>query len=220
MNRLDCECLLSKLDDLVDGKLGEAEAVAVRLHLDACAHCQSELDRLHELLAATRSLPRSVEPDRDLWPGIEAAIASRRVARDGFGRPLVRRLWLAAAAAAVLAAAVTLAYRAGLERSGPRLAEGPPVSTVTEAAYDGVSSDLRRARDQLRDSLDQRRQELSPETWAVVMDNMTVIDDAIARIETALEDNPNNDWLNRQLALAYLRQIDLLQRATRLPAEA
>ena len=28
-----------------------------------------------------------------------------------------------------------------------------------------------------------------------------------------------DSWLNRRLAVAYLRQIDLLQRATRLPAE-
>ena len=93
-------------------------------------------------------------------------------------------------------------------------------SSYMQAAYDGLATDLELVRDQLRASLDQRQDELSPETWSVVMDNLVVIDDAIGRIETALAENPDDGRLNRQLAVAYRRQIDLLQRATRLPAEA
>ena len=88
-----------------------------------------------------------------------------------------------------------------------------------EAAYGDLAVDLEQARNQLRASLDQRQDELSPETWSVVMDNLDVIDNAIGRIEIALADNPNDGRLNRQLKVAYRRQIDLLQRATRLPAE-
>lgn len=222
MTELNCDRLLAKLDDLVDGRLEEAEEVAARAHLERCPECRSELDRLQRLVSAARSLPRSIQPERDLWPGIEAEVRSQRVVRGGFGRPAARRLWLAAAAAAVLAASMTLAYLAGMERARPRSAQAPPVSEVTdvtEAAYDGLSTDLRRARDQLRSSLDRRRDELSPETWSVVMDNLQLIDNAIGRIGAALAENPNDGQLNRQLALAYRRQIDLLQLATRLPAE-
>ena len=92
-------------------------------------------------------------------------------------------------------------------------------SSYIQAAYGGLATDLELARDQLRTGLDQRQDELSPETWSVVMDNLLVIDDAIERIETALADNPDDGRLNRQLTVAYRRQINLLQRATRLPAE-
>ena len=110
---------------------------------------------------------------------------------------------------------------AGLERAQTQTASTTPVETnAILAAYGGPAMDLELARNQLRSNLEHRRDELSPETWSVVMDNMAVIDNAIARIEHALADNPNDGRLNRQLAVAYRRQIDLLQRATRLPAAA
>ncbi len=109
---------------------------------------------------------------------------------------------------------------AGLERGRPQIAQTPPShASYVQAAYGDPTTDLEAARDQLRASLDERRDELSPETWSVVMDNLVVIDEAIDRIETAMVDNPNDGRLNRQLTVAYRRQIDLLQRATRLPAE-
>ena len=60
---------------------------------------------------------------------------------------------------------------------------------------------------------------MSPETLRTVDDNLRVIDEAIERISSALVDDPLNPRLANQLASAYRRQIDLLQRANRLPAE-
>jgi len=132
----------------------------------------------------------------------------------------MRRFGVAAAAAAILVGAATIAYLAGLHQSRSQVAHRAPggPSYVT-AAYTEVDADLSEARDQLRNRLEQRREELSHETWSVVVDNLEVIDDAIKRIEVALEENPGDGRLNRRLAVAYLQQIDLLQRATRLPAE-
>jgi len=223
MTILDCDQMKSKLDGLIDGTLDEPDTRAARSHLEACPKCRAEFESTEELLVATRSLPRSIAPDRDLWLGITERIEDRRVVQGSFDRPPVgasRRLWMAAAAAAILVVSVTIAYMAGLERAQTRSADLPPVdSFYVRAAYGDLATDLGQARDQLRSSLDQRRDELSPETWSVVMDNLVVIDDAISRIETALVDNPDDGRLNRQLAGAYRRQIDLLQRATRLPAE-
>ena len=222
MTKFNCERLLSKLDELIDGTLDEVEATSAESHLESCPSCRSELESVRELLTATRSLPRSTEPEHDLWPGIAEDIEQRRVVRGGFDRPRAsssRSLWLAAAAA-VLVTSVTIAYMAGLERGRPQIAEAPQqYSSYMQAAYGDLATDLEIARDQLRANLDQRQDELSPETWSVVMDNLVVIDDAIERIETAMADNPDDGRLNRQLTVAYRRQIDLLQRATRLPAE-
>src|SRR2546428_7832871 len=60
-----------------------------------------------DLLAAVERLPKSVEPPRDLWPGIEARIAGQGEGGRGRGRILAfPRRWallpLAAAAALVL----------------------------------------------------------------------------------------------------------------------
>jgi len=224
MTRFDCELTTSKLDELIDGTLEESDATAAIAHLETCADCLAGYEAAQSLLSATRSLPTSIEPDHDLWPGIKARVEDRRVVPGNFNHrpaPATRRLWMAAAAAAILVISVSVAYMAGLERAQTQTASTTPMETnAILAAYGGPAMDLELARNQLRSSLEHRRDELSPETWSVVMENMAVIDDAIARIEHALADNPNDGRLNRQLAVAYRRQIDLLQRATGLPAEA
>jgi hypothetical protein len=53
----------------------------------------------------------------------------------------------------------------------------------------------------------------------VVMENLLLIDQAMDRIAEALGEDPENEFLMKQLAGAYRRQIDLLQRAVRMPAE-
>ncbi|MCU0302722.1 MAG: zf-HC2 domain-containing protein [Thermoanaerobaculales bacterium] len=218
----DCDAVRSRIDDLLEGGAGEAEA-AVRAHLEACPACRDELEGRRRLAEAVSALPRSVAPERDLWPGIAARIEQRRVVRGVFGGRLgdPRRWATAAAAAAVLAVSVTAAYLVGAGRARVAVVEPPaPGPAAVQATYGGAADELERARDLLRAGLERRRDELSPETWAVVMDNMAVIDEAIARIETALADDPEDGRLNRQLALAYRRQIDLLQRASRLPSAA
>jgi hypothetical protein len=60
---------------------------------------------------------------------------------------------------------------------------------------------------------------MSPETQRVVDDNLKLIDGAIVRITVALADDPLNPRLANRLAGAYRTQIELLQRATALPAE-
>jgi len=224
MTRFDCDQLLSKLDELIDGTLDDADVGAAEDHLVTCKSCRVELDLGNELREAARALPRSVQPERDLWPGIAAEIEGRRVVHGSFRHAAAApsRTWLKiAAAVAVLVASVTIAYMVGLEQAQPTIVESPTAeSDYTVAAYGDVSSDLENVSNLLRAGLERRREELSPETWSVVMENLTVIDGAIARIEAAMATNPGDVRLNRQLATAYRRQIDLLQRATKLPAEA
>jgi hypothetical protein len=225
MKTFDCEQILSHLDEFIDDSMAASDATAVRSHLEACPSCRAEVESVRSLLAEARSLRRSIEPERDLWPEIAGGIKDRQVVRGSFDRSPVstsRRLWLAAAAAAILVVSVSIAYLAGLERGRPESADLAPAGSsqsYTKAAYGDLAGDLEQTRDQLRASLEKRQDELSPETWSVVVDNLDVIDTAIGRIETALADNPNDSWLNRQLTVAYRRQIDLLQRANRLPAE-
>src|SRR2546429_5510627 len=56
-----------------------------------------------DLLAAVERLPKSVEPPRDLWPGIEARISGKGEGGRGKGRILAfSRRWIPLAAAAAL----------------------------------------------------------------------------------------------------------------------
>ena len=105
------------------------------------------------------------------------------------------------------------------------IAEAPEVaasgpSQVLLASFEGLGVDNYLAtRAELMAALDARSHELSPETMDVVMENLLLIDQAMNRIAEALGEDPENEFLMKQLAGAYRRQIDLLQHAVRLPAE-
>jgi anti-sigma factor RsiW len=99
-----------EIQDLLDGRLGEAERARVEEHLAGCAICAAARERLVGVKTATwRALRAEEAPSR-----VSAAIAA---ALDREQSAVRRRRWLAAAAAALLAAVaglVTLARRPAL----------------------------------------------------------------------------------------------------------
>jgi hypothetical protein len=217
---MKCIESIDRFDDSLDGVLDAAEAEELRAHVAACPSCAEELESIRELRQRAASLSRSLEPSRDLWPGIAVRIWEEKVVRGRFGR----RALLAAAAAVVVISSVVAAYFIGRSQAvvtveTPRVVETGP-SAVLLASFEGLGVDNYLAiRAELLDALEARRHELSPETMDVVMENLLLIDQAMDRIAEALGEDPENEFLMKQLAGAYRRQIDLLQRAVQLPAE-
>lgn len=80
----------------------EPGQAAAREHLDACPHCQAELERLHQRVARLKALP-ALRPARDRWPETRARFQAERRRR----RTRVAGLaGLAAAASVALALSV------------------------------------------------------------------------------------------------------------------
>jgi hypothetical protein len=50
---------------------------AAREHLNQCAHCQAELQRLHQRVARLKALP-TLRPSRDRWPETKARFRADR----------------------------------------------------------------------------------------------------------------------------------------------
>ncbi len=144
------------LSDYVDGTLSAAQADAVARHVESCDACRHEVAALRELIARAEALPRSVEPPRDLWPGIAAAISAgeaeetagqtdRASAPDGWRTILSRwrgsfrgHRWAWSSAVATAAVAV-LAVILILE---PQTGDGPPPS-AERARSQGMATDDR-----------------------------------------------------------------------------
>lgn len=201
------------LDDYVDGVLEPGPQAEMEAHLGRCAQCRRQLDELRALLAEAGRLPRSIEPARDLWPGV-----SRRL------RPVRRRrlsLRYAVAAVAVLAVAFSLTQvrtKKARERSAPPVAVQEPAAIAlvsvaeqwrrTEAAYERATLELQAA-------LDAVRQELDPETIARIEANLAIVDDAIRESREALEADPGNLEVLQLLAAVHEKKLALLQQATR-----
>ena len=209
-----------RFDDFLDGRLDAAELEELRAHVAGCPSCAEELASIRELRDLAAALPHSLEPSRDLWPGIEARVSEAKVVRGRFGR----RAILAAAAAVVIVSSVVTAYFIGRSQAVatavlPVVVESGP-SEVVLASFEGLGvNNYLDTRTELLDALEARKHELSGETMDVVMENLLLIDQAMDRIAEALGEDPENEFLMKQLAGAYRRQIDLLQRAVRMPAE-
>lgn len=209
-----CEDYQRWMDDAVDGDLAPDLAERLEAHLNSCTECHRRMDDLRSLVTAAAELPGQLEPSRDLWPAIEGRMTGRPASRIP-----VRRVVLAVAALVVVGLALSL-LRAPM--TGPQLRSSADPGIVQAsnrtATLDNVRLEYRQARTELLEVVQARRDEVSPETFLVIQNNLALIDRAIDEIETVLAANPGEGRLNRHLRLAYNRQIELLRWAARMPS--
>ncbi len=163
------------------------------------------------LLERARTLPREIEPERDLWLGIR-----NRIEMQGAGAPARARVWRsrlqvpvwAASAAAVLLLATSIGT--GLWLSGaPSLDDPATVRAIADSLRD--RDGMGAMRQDLLALLDERRAQLPPEVVSAVEKNLTEIDRSIAEIHLAFQEHPNNAALQFLLAEAYRREADMLE---------
>lgn len=149
---------MEQLVALRDGA-SEPGTAAGREHIEACASCAAELERLHQRIARLRALP-TLRPSRDLWPQVDAE--RRRVRRGQQTR------W---AGIGGLALAASLA---GVAAIGP--GAGPSDPTLAEMPVEGELAAVRERSEALETMLDA----YNPDA--------RVIDGQTARVAQALED--------------------------------
>jgi hypothetical protein len=92
----------------------EPGAATARQHVEACAACRAELERLHQRMARLKALP-TLTPARDLWPAVRTR---RRAERRAV---ILRKAGLAGLAVAASLAGVAIVRPAG----------GPAVESIT-----------------------------------------------------------------------------------------
>lgn len=228
-----------RLSAYIDDDLTAAEAAALERHLATCDECRVTLDELRQVLAEARTLPQA-GPGHDLWPGIAAAIAAERKQTDVLPLNAARRRRLSlesrfsfsvpqlAAAAMILMSVGAGAVwwlsggagagtRTAAEASGVILhtATAPAtdprlVSTQPPADVDGYDADIAA----LERALAGSRDRLDPATIEVVERSLDAIDQAIADARAALESDPANPHLQRQLESTMQKKLALLRRAS------
>jgi anti-sigma-K factor RskA len=192
----------AQLNEYVDGTLAARDRASVEAHLAECAGCRAAVAELRSLAAAAATLPKSIEPGRDLWAAIETRIR-QRAPRN------VQRVWWFGA----LAAAAVLVLAFGIYRLTAR----PPDRRMGEG-WVAVQADFDRATNELGVILAAERGRLRPETVAVLERNLAVIDAAITESRAALARDPANAELRRLFAAASRQKVELLQWVTRVAA--
>jgi hypothetical protein len=206
---MNCAELRSRLDAYVHGTLSGAESAAFEAHLSTCAACEAMLSNAAEPLVELNSLPRSIEPGTDLWPGITRRLAPRgRVFHRGIPVPA----W-ALAAAAVLLIVLSSGTTVLLLRS-----TGHP-TVLPSGRLDAVEAEYAAASDDLALTLEKARARLAPGTLATIERNLVTIDSALAESRRALAKDPANGVLEQLVVAAWRQKLEFLRRAAALSTE-
>lgn len=173
-----------------------------------------------DVMELARGLAADVQPARDLWPGIAAAIDERARRQDSERSAPAYRAWFAQAAAVLLLVGASsgltwLALKDDIARpaapaNGAALAF-EPVSGSVGSQY-RLGPDFQDARLSLVERLDAELERLPDETRAEVEKNVAAIRAAIAEINRALADDPDNALLQELLISTYREEIAIMRK--------
>jgi hypothetical protein len=166
------------------------------------------------LEAELAALPRGVEPERDLWPSIEAQLEPR-------GERAGRRWFWPAAAAVLLVVGSSLVTAVLLRRDEPLVAQqaaNGPVSYAAAAFGPGQTLDptYAAARDELARTLSARIDRLPPAARRKLERNLAELRRASAEINAALELSPGDPLLEELLLSTYQEELAVLASVNQL----
>lgn len=202
---MSCDDCLEHLDDWLDGALDADTSARVAEHVASCDECHQIAEDAKFLRPLVAEWPKEVEPPRDLWPEVRAAIAPAPAHRWQAPRAL-------AAAAFLLVALGSGAVGYWLrDVPAPLAASAPPIDVARFESQVGTASA------ELAAAVEARRDELDPETYATVQRNLAIIDAAIAETRRALEQDPDDRRAADALVAAHQQKIRMLRQVLWAP---
>jgi hypothetical protein len=206
----------TRLDAYVEDLLDAHERADVDAHLAGCARCRDEIAALRTLLERMRALPRSIDPGADLRPAIRAARDERRLADER--RRWARSLRVPLAAAAVLLVALGAGVTALVLSDGDERFELTERGrrTVVLASFEARRADYVRSAAEQAALLERHRDELAPETVALVEQNLRTIERALAEAEAALRADPASPVVRELILATEEQKVDVLRWANAL----
>ena len=164
-----------------------------------------------KLTASARQLATEIRPERDLWPGIEAAIAEPAPRRSRWTPGLAQ----AAAVVLLIGASSGITYLAVKDDGSAVVPEVTMTSLeVSRTAFGSdhtLSSDYEDARAELFENLETELGRLSPEERQDVVTSLGVIRGAIDDINAALAEDPDNTFLQDLLIKTYREELRVMR---------
>lgn len=156
-----------------------------------------------KLAKAIRELDREIDPERDLWPGIERRITNLPQSRRSEWMQRWMPVGVAASFVLALSALAVSIYRTSFEA---------PRQLTFEQSMTQMDAEYRRVRAPLVRQFEQEKRNLDPELAELVSRNLQIIDRAKAELEQALERDPDNPRLLEMLMRVNQQELDLLSR--------
>lgn len=175
----------------------------------------NDIDFDKDLEALAAKLPDDIQPSRDLWPGIEAALQQPAVPR----RSMWNSVWAQAAAVVVLVAGSSGVTYLAVTDDTPSVV---PRIITTDNLFETVSGNFGPrytlgneyidAREQLEDGLEEKLSTLTPTTRRNVVSNLNTIRKAIREINEAMANEPDNVLLQELLLSTYHEEMSLMKK--------
>ncbi len=167
-------------------------SAAARAHLEECAACRDELERLHQRTAALRALP-CMMPPRDRWEMVRAAAVAAR-----------RRRWNRGLAVAGLAAAALATFAVGI-RIVP---EGPadPVVVIDPSLEIETLADQSQHLESVLVQVGRQPRVVNGMTASVIAD----LEDRIAWVDVGLERAHTVAATPREMADLWRQRVVLM----------
>lgn len=227
---MSCDEFRERVPDVVDAGPDDPIDETLGAHLRTCPACRALVDDLRRVRDAAAALDRPAPPP-DLWPRIAHCLSSdeefgARVAGRTSQRRPVTWVWLAAAAALVLAVGASLwtvgrSFVAGTTPSGPETHTGTsaaPGNATPGAIVESIEQELQLAAGHYEKAIAGLEQvanasdaPLDPAVMATLRQNLATIDAAIDESRVALKAQPENRLAQESLFEAFRRKIALLQ---------
>lgn len=224
-----------QLSAYLDHELSPPERGRLEEHLGGCAECRAVLADLRDIVAAA-PLYEGAPPATDLWPALAARLGDAKVValptptasapRRGFRHFSLPELIAASLVTAALgaggawlavrpkpAASPALVTAPAPAPSAPSIEPGRALQvSLPDADYDAAVADLEQV-------LVEGRSRLDTTTVRVIDESLARIDTAIQDARTAIQRDPANAYLTRQITANMRRKLNLLRTAAKAIAE-
>jgi len=218
---MEHEEVLARLDEFIDGTLPAENRRDVEFHLRGCVPCAQEAADTRRLLERARTLPPSILPERDLWPGVKAHLSPP--ASEHRPQRAASRWRTALAVAATLAVVLAGARMAGWMDQGGRPSPGdadlaatpPTLSPSTNSLLIALDLETRAAGQSLEAAL-AGGANLGSGEGAAINEGLNSLALAIAECRMALIEYPDDPKLMLRLTTYYRERLELLEKATKL----
>ena len=195
------------------------------------------LDELQLVRERAAELP-GLEPEADLWPGIESRIQagagvstgddvvelrSVRVNRDRtfsftLGQLAAASIALVALGGGAIALVGTVGPDGDAVATRPTAVIAPVEETTLTAGPVMPRASYAAAIGEMESRLRENRDELDTATVRVLDESLRTIDRAIDQAQQALDADPASQYLNRHLTDAMARKLAILRRANAMPS--
>lgn len=211
---MDCQEIINRGSDYLDGQLPPSERRDIETHLGNCADCRLLYEDLRQIVQTAPTLPAHAPSDR-LWAALQERLREE-TPPAGVMRPVAERRWFAFgglgygrplfAAAAMLIVTFSVFFLTWKQGTTTRTQEDIVRAEIREA-----ERHYKKAIESLSQIVAKRKSTWDPQIAQVFETNLQNIDQAITECQEAVRRSPADPEAEMFLLAAYGRKVEFLQ---------